>query len=91
MSNITVWFKKINKLQLNIKKTNYNLFHAGNRKVDNLCLESFIDNVKINEFDHIKFLVVVINSQLNWNEHIKTICSKVSKSTGILYIAAEKL
>ena len=84
LSKIAVWFK-INKLSLNIKKRNYILFHDGNKKVDNLGLEIWIDNVNVNQVDQIKFLGVVINSRLNWNDHIKTVCSKVSKSTGILH------
>ena len=60
-SKIAVWFK-INKLSLNIKKTNYILFHGGNKNVDNLSLETLIDNVKVNKVDHTKFLGVVINS-----------------------------
>ena len=31
LSQIAVWFK-INKLSLNITRTNYNLFNGGNRK-----------------------------------------------------------
>ena len=50
-----------------------------------------IDNVKINQVDHTKFLGVIINSSLNWNDHINTICSKVSKSTGILQRTKQNL
>ena len=76
---------------LNIKKTNFILFHGGNKKVDNLGLEILIDNVKVNQVDHTKLLGVVINSRLNWNEHIKTVCSKMSKSTSILHRTRKKL
>ena len=61
LSKITVWFK-INKLSHNIKKTNYILFHSGDRKIDNLGVEILIDNVTINQEDHTKFLGVIINS-----------------------------
>ena len=84
LSKIAVWFKMY-KLSLNIKKTNYILFHCGNKTVDNLGLEILIDNVKVNQVDHTKFLGIVINSRQNWNDHITTVCSKLSKSTGILH------
>ena len=90
LSKIAVWFK-INKLSLNIKKTNYILFLSGNEKVDNLGLEILIDNGKVNQVDHTKFLGVVINSRLNWKDHIKTVCCKVSKSTGILHRSRKNL
>ena len=48
-------------------------------------LEILIYNMKINHVDHTKFLGVIINSSLNWNDHIKTVCNKVNKSTGILH------
>ena len=38
LSKIAIWFK-INKLSLNIKKTNYILFPDGNKKFHNLGLE----------------------------------------------------
>ena len=88
LSEIAVWFK-ISKLSLIIMKTNYILFHGGNKKVHNLGLEIMIDNVKINQVDHTKFLDIIINSRLNWNDHIKTVFSKVSKSTAI-YIEPQK-
>ena len=75
LSKISQWFK-LNKLSSNIKKTNYIMFQAGNPTVakdTNLYL--IIDNVKIeqsilNQIEHIKFLGVIINSKLTWQEHI---------------------
>ena len=34
---------------------------------------------------------VVINDRSNWNEHIKPVCTKVSKNTGILYRTRKNL
>jgi hypothetical protein len=41
--------------------------------------------VVIDEVVKTKFLGVIINSTLTWQDHIKTVCNKVSKSIGILY------
>jgi hypothetical protein len=84
LTKISDWFK-LNKLSLNIKKTNFIVFRTRNNKfVDDCSLNIFIDCVKIEQVQKTKFLGVVINSQLSWGDHIKTVCNKISKSTGII-------
>jgi hypothetical protein len=83
LEKIYVWFK-LNKLSLNIKKTNYILFQNGNKKINNNGLTINIDGTNIDQVGSTKFLGVVINSKLNWNNHIKIICNKISKNTGII-------
>ena len=34
---------------------------------------------------------VLINDRLNWNDHLKTVCTKVSKNTDILYRTRKNL
>ena len=46
-------------------------------------LNLIIDNVKIEQIEHSKFLGVIINSKLTWQDHIQLVSSKVSKSIGI--------
>ena len=75
------WFK-LNKLSLNIKKTNYMLFRTCN-KLDN-DLNISIDGIKLNPVTKTKFLGVIINSTLTWNDHIAMIKSKISKNIGII-------
>jgi hypothetical protein len=85
LSKISKWFK-LNKLSLNIKKTNYIVFQSGNiQPLKDPELNVFIDNIKIERVDKTKFLGVIINSRLTWNDHIKTVCNKVSKNIGILF------
>ena len=43
-----------------------------------------IDRHAINMVKSSTFLVVVINSFLNWNDHISLVNSKISKAIGIL-------
>ena len=47
--------------------------------------------VNIEQVDHTKFLCVIINDRLNWNDHIKTVFTKVNKNTGILYRTGKNL
>ena len=57
------WFK-LNKLSLNIKKTNYMLFRTCNNKLDN-DLNISIDGIKLSPVTKTKFFCT-----LNWNDHI---------------------
>ena len=76
---------KLNKLSLNINKTHYIYFHSGTHyHKDNLDLKLIIDNVQINRVNNTKFLGVIINSTLTWDDHIKINHGKISKSIVII-------
>ena len=75
------WFA-LNKLTLNISKTNYIVFG----KVD----KDELINVSIHEFIltrvcSTQFLGVQINKGLSWKEHIKLGTSKLIKVSGIIF------
>ena len=74
------WFA-INKLSLNVTKTNYMLFSRCINAVD---VTVKINNVSINRVDATKFLGVVIDDKLSWKKHIDIVKSKVSKSMFLL-------
>ena len=69
---------------MNIKKTNFIIFSLKRKLVPPNNLRMLIDNVPIEQVDKTKFLGVVINFKLNWNDHITTLCTKISKNTGII-------
>jgi hypothetical protein len=82
MVNIIDWLNT-NKLSINVSKTQYIVFHSRGKEIADT-------NVKINgsDIDRVyktKFLGVIIDSTLTWNNHIQYICSKLSKCAGILY------
>ena len=83
LNKISNWFK-LNKLSLNIKKTNY-IFFKNKRKNLNLIPDIRIDNVKIEQVNKTKFLGVVINDSLTWNDHIFTVKQKVQRNIGVIY------
>jgi hypothetical protein len=73
------WFM-VNKLSLNIQKTNYMLFgNKTNINTDISFNENSIERVKVT-----KFLGVYIDENLNWKHQIKHITSKISKSIAII-------
>jgi len=76
-NKIQTWFM-CNKLSLNMKKTNYMIF--SNRPADQ-------NLIKINSLSRVhksKFLGVIIDDKLSWNDHISHVTAKVSRAVGIL-------
>ena len=84
LSRIAVWFK-VNKLSLNIGKSNYMIFKNkhSNRTYDDLDI--CIDNNLITRVTHTKFLGVILDDNLTWNNHSVHIGNLVSKYSGILF------
>ena len=65
LSKVNVWFM-VNRLSLNIKKTNYMYF--GRKNVNpNFTIK--INNVSIDQVESTKFLGIYIDDMLNWNSH----------------------
>ena len=75
---------KINKLSLNLKKTHFIIFRKPRQKIT-LENELRIDNVKIEMKTHTKFLGVLVDQHLTFEEHCKFIKGKISRGIGILY------
>ena len=86
---ISEWFKA-NKLTLNIDKTYYMVFHRGRRKFKN-NIELVINDMNIREAKSMKYLGVIIDSKLNWIDHITYIKNKVAKGIGIIRKAQKLL
>ena len=85
LERISEWFKA-NKLSSNIKKTNYTLFHKNSTK-DGLPLQLpdlKIFNRVLKRQASIKFLGVMLDENISWKEHIKTVQNKLSKNIGLL-------
>ena len=78
----------VNKLSLNIEKTNFMLFTPKNFS----CLKEtvVIDNHPIKEVCHIIFLGVIIDNKLKWKDHIHYISKKIAKGIGVI-IKARKV
>ena len=82
MIKVFQWIET-NKLSLNIKKTQFMLFH-GKRIVDHVP-NIVINGIAISSTKSIKFLGVMVDDKLSWKTHIDYISNKVSKSIGVLY------
>ena len=75
------WFA-LNKLSLNISKTNYTVFGKVDKdELINVSIDVFI----LTRVCSTKFLSVQIDEGLNWKEHIKLVTSKLIKVSGIIF------
>ena len=75
------WFC-VNKLSLNIAKTNVILFGRYTHQQD---VASIINDVTIQRVQATKFFGVLIDESLTWKNHIKMVKSNLSKVTSIIY------
>ena len=83
LRNLYLWLS-VNRLSLNIDKTNFVIFHPFNKPLKyNVTIK--IHNKAICEKKFIKYLGVLIDSTLSWKDHISFTVNKLSRATGILY------
>ena len=81
LADIAKWLK-VNKLSLNIKKTQFMVFTR--RKVAPIKVDIKIDNQSITETKISKFLGTYIDNNLNWKSHISYIAGKIARGIGII-------
>ena len=84
--NLSSWCNT-NKLVKNAKKT-HSLVICNHQKRRFLPMQSFqlnIDGIEIDCVDSVKMLGVIIDNNLTMASHIDTICTKISKLSGLLW------
>ena len=74
---------------LNLKKSNYIVFHSHQKKLDYQVELKMFDNhsnnlINIECKEFIKYLGVIVDGNLTWKYHIDNIASKISKTIGII-------
>ena len=74
----------VNRLSLNIDKTNFLIFHPYNKPLKQRITLKIHKKV-ISESDYIKYIGIMVDSTLTWNIHIDKICKTISRTTGLLY------
>ena len=85
LAKLFVWFS-INKLSLNLGKTNYMLFRS---RPPDLELHLKINNADIPKVTATKLLGIIIDDRLNWKPHIQSVKSKLSCILSIMYKASK--
>ena len=82
LTKIIEWLN-VNKLSLNVKETHYMIFSLSRNRIIN-DTDIKINGQMIARVACTKFLGVLIDEKLSWENHIKSIKIKISKGTGIL-------
>ena len=77
------------KLTLNIKKSNFVIFHSYQKRLAYQPKIRIFDNernkyVNLECKDYIKYLGILIDKNLSWKHHIDVIATKISKSVGLI-------
>ena len=78
-----------NKLTLNAKKSNYVIFRPYQRKLNYSVNIEMIDNctqlrTTLQCEDHVKYLGVLLDSNLSWKFHINNVALKISRTVGVV-------
>ena len=83
LDKLFLWLN-VNRLSLNIDKTNYIIFHPYNKPVkEHITIK--INKKAISEKEFIKYLGVLVDSTLSWKYQISNITKKISRAIGIMY------
>ena len=78
-----------NKLSLNVKKTNYIIFHPYQKHLNYDVNIKILDN-RVNKYfnlerkEYVKYLGVMIDNHLSRKHHINYVALKISRNIGIL-------
>ena len=84
MTHLTNWFKA-NKLTLNSEKSSFTIFKSSKKDNPNLPNQiEFLDQY-IKRATDIKFLGVILDENLTFNQHINEICNKLKRLFHIFY------
>ena len=82
MDKLSIWFKA-NKLSLNLKRTKFMVFIAGQKR--SICnFQIRIDHQNIVDVKETNVLGVILDENINWKSEISHVASKVAKSIGII-------
>ena len=82
LNKLFLWLN-INRLSLNIDKTNFLIFHPFNKPMKNRITIKI--NKQGNSGKKIKYLGILIDSTLSWKHQISNISKKISQAIGIMY------
>ena len=86
LDELQVWFS-VNRLSLNVTKTNYQVHVFGNCKLT-VDISVKINKETINRVNVTKFFGVMIDDKLNWKNRICLVKSKLSKSCAVMHRAS---
>ena len=84
MTQLNNWFKA-NKLTLNSEKSSFTIFKSSKKVIPNLPNQIEFFNQNIKKTSHIKFLGIILDENLTFNDHINEVCNKLKRLFHIFY------
>ena len=89
LRKLTLWLS-LNRLALNISKTNFVIFRSQQKKVDyNVTL--IMNRKAIEQKKFVKYLGLLVDEHLTWEEHLAGISKKISRSIGIITLLRKSM
>ena len=82
LERVSCWLNA-NGLAVNVQKTHYMVFHRA--KIKAVGLPIVMQRNVVECVTRTKFLGVIIDNKLKWNDHITYVGSKISKTFGLFY------
>ena len=76
MLQLNSWFVS-NKLTLNTSKSSFTIFKSCRKKINNLPNSIDFLNYKIERKSSVKFLGIILDDHLTWNQHTNDLCNKL--------------
>ena len=83
LEKLNNWLK-LNHLTLSISKSKFMIIGSSQRlnKIDSISFK--LDNMDLDEVSSFKYLGIVINNRLTWQDHVDQMFSKINKKLGLL-------
>ena len=80
---ILLQWLKANKLCLNISKTELIIFHRNTARIDH-SLKLKLDGKRLSPSQLVKYLGLILDKHLQWNDQIAQVKIKLNRAIGIL-------
>ena len=85
MDNVSAW-SKANRMIIHPDKTKSMVITSRQKhQLSDLRLQLHVDSNKIQSVDNHKVLGVIVDKELRWEQHIHSICNKVSRNLYLLF------
>jgi len=84
LKNMEMWFCA-NKLSLNIDKTCYMVFGCNSKCEIDASLNLYINNKRISKVSNCKYLGIIIDDSLKFEDHVDYVYNKIIRFSSIIY------
>ena len=81
LDKVDTWMRS-NRLSITYNKTAYMILTAT--RSQNCNFKIFMNGVRIQQTDSIKYLVVIIDNKLSWKPQISSLCGKLFQACGVV-------